>query len=117
MATRQALIRRVLKRLGAYPADGQPAVEDIAIVDDELDDIVEDLRRRDVIDIPDIDDIELGLMQHLSAIVADYVADDFGLSNDEAAKIKGRADEAVRRLAVITRGEILEDEPVKVEYY
>lgn len=114
--TRADLIARVLSRLGKAEA-GQPvSAEDTAAVDPYLDGIAGELSSNSIVYLATLDDIDDAFFDPLSAIVADRLADDFGLSVEEAAKAKGRADDAERRLRRMGRGTIL-DRPVRVDYY
>jgi hypothetical protein len=105
--SRADLIARVLSRLGKAEA-GQPvSAEDTAAVDPHLDGFKLELQQRNVCYLATLDDIPDEWFDSLSAIVADRLADDFGLPIDEAAKLQGRAEAAVKNLRLMTRGTVV----------
>lgn len=95
---RSDLIARVLSRLGITGSGEDISPEDSAKVDDEIDGILAELAAQDIVNVPDADEIDDAVFGHLSAIIADEVADDFGIPDDEAAKIATRRTTAEVRL-------------------
>jgi hypothetical protein len=114
--TRTQLIARVLSRLGAIQAGETPSAEDSDIVDDELEPVVADLAARGVAVISDLDEIDDEVFPHLSRIVANELAPDFGKIGSEADRLELKALAAERSLRIQTRTRF-DAGPPRVLYY
>jgi len=82
LKTRRDLVDEALGVLGVVGSGQSPEVEDVAKVDGKINATIDDLRARDVIYIPDYDEIDTEIFLDLATCVAGKCMADFGLAND-----------------------------------
>lgn len=80
--TRRDLIDEALGVLGVVGSGQSPEVEDVSKVDGKIEPTIDDLRARDVIYIPDYDEIDTEIFLDLATFLAGKCMADFGLAND-----------------------------------
>jgi len=93
--TRQELIFRVLRNLGALPQGHTPDDEEKNSIDALIDPFLEDLIARDIVYIEDVDAVEDRYFLALSHALAGQALSEFGLQNDAgmiARAMKGEQD-------------------------
>lgn len=86
MATKNDLIYRALRNLGALPQGEAPDNDTVEALSDLVDGLLAEMERRDVVYVPDIDvyGLEDHLLQPLGHILAWRAAPEFGAANDQA---------------------------------
>ena len=109
--TREELVERALRKLGALPAGQSAAPEDASLVDDEIDPLMQDLSQRGIYQWGDPDEIDDAAFIHLADILANSVARVFGVQQDEGLRIS-----AENRLRLLDT-QMLSGQPLKVDYY
>lgn len=77
--TRADLVSRALKFLGKLRAGQAPEAEDYQSVDDEIDPLLENLKFRNIVYVPDPDDIDDAIFQPLARRLAGECAADFAV--------------------------------------
>jgi len=82
--TRRDLVDRALDVLGVLASGQAPATEDVARVDGYVDTTIADLLDRDVVYIPDSEEIEEGVFDDLAKVLANNCREGFGLASDPA---------------------------------
>ena len=87
MKTRQDLIIAVLEKLNAVGVGQAPAAEDILTVGAKVDGKLPELAHRQVIYVPDADQIEDEYLDPLATIVADASAASYGQARNRDAVI------------------------------
>lgn len=104
MIARARLIKKILRKLGAWQAGQDLAAEDYHAVDEDLDAVLAAMARANIFVV---DDPAEGVPEEAYSELANYLAneyaDDFGITGEEAAKIAeraGRAEKALRYLRV-----------------
>ena len=85
-ATRQDLIYRALRNLGALPQGQAADADTYTAVNDLIDGMLAELEARDILYVKDIDtyDLEDKYLQPLGHILAWRAAPEFGAANDQA---------------------------------
>ncbi len=109
--TREELVTRALRKLGAIGAGQAPAPEDSSAVDDTVDTVMADLAQRNIYVWGDPDQLDDQAFEHLAEILAHANARDFGQQPDEARRLL--AESRLRELQPV----ILSGQPQRVEYY
>jgi len=109
--TREDLIARALKKLGAVGAGQSPAPEDTQEVDGSIEPILSDLAQRNVYVWGDPDQVEDEAFEHLAEILANANARIFGKEPDENVRLL-----AERRLRNLNLA-VLSGQPQTTEYY
>jgi hypothetical protein len=86
MKTKQELIHRALRNLGALPQGQSPAAEEYQSISDLVDALIAELEARDIVDIQNIDTHGLDdkYFMPLANILAWRAAPEFGSANDQA---------------------------------
>jgi len=89
--TKTLLANKVLEKLGRIPAGGTVDSDDQTICDDAYDSVYEELRTLHLLDWGSSESIPTWAMLHVREIIANRVANDFGLprnqNEEEAAKM------------------------------
>ena len=85
MATKADLVRRVLKLLGKDAVGQDPSAEDVEAIEGYILGKIDELRKRNIIDVPDVEDIEPAALQWLAMLTAQDASPDFGASMDKTA--------------------------------
>lgn len=116
--TRAELVNQVLSRLGARSIGETLTTghEDYDFVDDELDSLVAEMNARGIFYAADLDEIEDASFHPLATYMANRLADQFGLSEGDAAKLSSRAEVAERILRRLRADETAGDR-VRAEYF
>jgi hypothetical protein len=76
--TRDDLVKRALKDLGALPVGQPPADEEYSSVDDLVDPVLENLAARDIFHVPDVAAIDDAAFMPLGICLAWKCAPEFG---------------------------------------
>lgn len=109
--TRDQLIERALKSIGALQPGEAPSAEDYDTVDDLIDPLLAQLAQDEIVNIQDPDQIDLAVYLPLARLLANAAGPDFGSPINEDAKM--RDENTLRRLAAAeATGEVL-----KAVYY
>lgn len=85
MATQADLVRRALQLLGAFAAGQEPSAEDVEAVEGYVPSKLDELRRRGIIYVPDVEDIDNAAVHWLAMLVAQDAAPEFGVGMDATA--------------------------------
>lgn len=89
--TREQLVMRALREVGAAPAGQAPSAEDYQAMDDEVQSLMADLAQRNVWTWGDPDRIDDAAAIHLAKLLANSAARQFGLSPDEVIRLYSEA--------------------------
>lgn len=118
MATRtQAdLVTKILEKLFVVPEGQAPEVEDTARVELNLQSVLDSLRGREIVFVPDPNNIPSEWFMDLAKVCAYELKDEFGLSGEMLAKCEKANAEGIRNLKIMTRGRPT-FEPVKTLSY
>ncbi len=111
MKTREQLVTRALQKLKVLAAGQTPSAEDAKVVDDDLVPVLSDLSTRNIYPFGDPDQIEDNAFVHLADILANSVAADFGLDQNETVRIA-----AEMRLRELT-AQTLSGQPLQACYF
>ena len=115
--TRNDLVNQALSNLGVLAAGQNPSPEDFQAVDDHVDQVVESLNARDVIYIPDSDDIPPEWFGPLTVVLADDAASEFGLPGMPASPSNPNpVQSAEDSLRLMTRGKPT-GEVLEIDYF
>lgn len=109
------LVQEVLENLGVLPAGQLPQLEDTTRVVEKLPSIVASVAAREIVYIPDINNIPQQYFIPFSIIVAYECKDKFGLIGDAAASLTQDNTNAILQLRVMNRGRPT-FEPLKTDY-
>lgn len=109
--TRQQLVNRALRMLGALPAGQAANADDYQNVDDTLEAVMSDLATRDIWQWGDPDQIDDDAFEHLAGIMKQANARDFGIEPDEQARLL--LESRLRQLNLT----FLSGQPQTAEYY
>lgn len=101
--TRTDLILKILEKLGVAATGQPPEVEDVARVDNNLDSVVAELPAREIVDIPDLNEIAPEYFMSLASICAYELRDEFGVMGEALADLLKKNDEAIAKFQVMTR--------------
>lgn len=85
--TRQDLVNRALRMLGALPTGQAAAPEDYQTVNGTLESVMSDLATRDIWQWGDPDQIDEDAFEHLAGIMKQANARDFGLEPEEQVRL------------------------------
>lgn len=101
--TQSDLIVKVLGNLG-IPGSGQtPEVEDVQRVQANIQSIIDDLAGREVVYVPDLNNISNTIFIPLAKIVAYEMKDEFGVIGDAEAALEKSNTIALMQMRVINR--------------
>jgi len=109
--SREQLVARALAELGVVGAGQAGNAEDTASVDSEVIPVLDDLAGRNIFHHGDPDQIPDDAFVHLSVVLAQSTARQFGLEPDENRRLL--AESRLRQL----RANILSFQPLAVEYF
>jgi hypothetical protein len=101
--TRADLILKTLEKLGVVATGQQPEIEDTARVDANVDSLVAELSAREIVDIPDINEIPLEYLLSVASICAYEMRDEFGVMGETLIDLTKKNDEAIIKLGIMTR--------------
>lgn len=108
MKSRQELINRALRELGVpSPA----SAEDVAVIEDEIDPVMNDLGTREIFQWGDPDEFDEDAFIHLAKLLANSCARQFGVEPDDGKRLS--AEVRLRQLQTV----IVSGQAQKVEYY
>lgn len=111
MKSREQLVTRALQKLKVLAAGQTPSAEDAKVVDDDLEPVLSDLSTRNIYPFGDPDQIEENAFVHLADILANSVAADFGLDQNDAVRLA--AESRLRELTAQT----LSGQRLQSEYF
>lgn len=109
--TRDDLVNRALRKLGALPTGQAADPEDFQAVDGTVESVMSDLATRNVWQWGDPDQIDDDAFEHLAELLAIANAEDFGAAADEQKRLL--MEHRLRQLNV----PYLSGQPQSVEYY
>ncbi len=115
--TQDDLIGRVLTRFGEVGFGQSQEPEAHKRVKDALPGILEELALDEIYAFPLDDDVPGAAMDPLSAIVASRLADDFGLSGEDAVLLGQKEQGAVARLRRYRAAPAFNDRPTKPDFF
>lgn len=115
-STSQDLINQVLAKAGVLPDGQTPQAEDVANVTASLPLILETLAAREIVFVPDLDNIPSAWIVPLAYIIAYAMRTDFGITGEEAAEMKVANDENEGYLKAMTRGRPT-GESLRIDYF
>jgi len=98
------LVLETLEKLGVLPDGQTPGIEDTARVTEAIPSILEELAGREIVFVPDPDNIPGAWFMPLANICAFELIEKFGIMGDEAATLSQRNDAAILKLKIILRG-------------
>jgi hypothetical protein len=111
MKTRAQLVARALEKLKVVGSGQTASAEDTLLVDKVIDPLMSDLMARGIFSWGDEDELPEEAFEHLSELLANATAGDFGKSSDE-----GRRQMAEGRLK-LTEGVSVSHQPLRTEYF
>lgn len=111
MKTREELVKQALKEIKVVAAGQTPSAEDAQTVDDVVVPVLSDLSKRNVYPFGSPDQIEDDAFVHLSIILGNAVATQFGMPYDDGLRLM--AESRLRQLYA----EQLSGQPVVVDYF
>lgn len=109
--TREQLVQRALREVGAAPAGQASAPEDYQAMDGEVESLMADLAQRNVWVWGDPDQIDDAAAIHLAKLLGNSAARQFGLQSDEAVRLYSEA--RLRDLRAVT----LSGQPQQTDYF
>lgn len=98
------LVLETLEKLGVVPDGQTPGIEDTARVTEAIPSILEELAGREIVFVPDADNIPGAWFMPLANICAYECIEKFGIIGDEATTLERRNDAAIIKLKSILRG-------------
>jgi hypothetical protein len=113
--SRADLVNEALVRLGGKPSGQDPAAEEYAYVDGQVEPVLEDLAERNIA-VANPTDIADGVFNHIAAVLAFQCCDYFGVVGEEYTKLEHKAIKGERDARYYLRGQTLYD-PVEVDYF
>lgn len=87
MRTREQLINRTAEKLGILASGQTLSAEDTRIINDQIVPILSDLDVRGIYGFGSPDYIDDAPFEHLAGILANALAEDFGLVNDDTKRL------------------------------
>ncbi|WMT88276.1 hypothetical protein NO932_06605 [Pelagibacterium sp. 26DY04] len=111
MQSREQLVTRALREVGAVGAGQTPSAEDYEAMDAEVEPIMADLAQRNIWTWGDPDQIDDAAAVHLAKIIANSAARQFGNVPDDSVRLYNEA--RLRELRVV----ILSGQPQTTDYY
>lgn len=113
--TRSELILKTLEKLGVVATGQPPEQEDTARVNANVDSLVAELAAREIVDIPNIEEIPQEYFLSIASICAYELRDEFGVIGETLADLTRKNDEAIIKLGVMVRKKP-SYEPLRVSY-
>jgi hypothetical protein len=102
--TRADLVIKILDKLGVVPTGNTPQFEDMNRVINLLPAIVQSVAGREILYIPDLNNIEGKYFLPFATIAAWECTEEFGTTGDDLGKLKDSNATAILELKVMTRG-------------
>ena len=99
--TRQQFVNQVGSNLGLTPEGAALSAGDYDKIDNLVDPAFALLSATNVYGVNDADEIEVAAFLPLAIVVANHLADTYGLDSDQAAKLQARANNAKIELKTI----------------
>ena len=99
--TRAKLIQAVLRRLGAWQSGQDLAAEDYQAVDDDLDGLLAAMAVADVYSVESADHVPIEVYLEVANYIAGEMAEVFGLTGEELAKVQTRSGLAEKALRYV----------------
>lgn len=110
------LVLETLDCLGVLPAGQTAQVEDLNRISEAIPSILSELARREIVYIPDSNNIPDSDFRSLAEISAYECREKFGITGDDAVALKDKNNEAVAKLKVMHRGRPTYERS-KIEYF
>lgn len=114
--TRADLVIKALDLLGVSAVGQDPAAEDYAKVDGNVDTTLASLAALEIVYVPDANSIPLETFKQVAAVLAEECKTEFGLDPNEVQKLEGDRAQAESELRAIVRGRPTY-EPQKAQYF
>lgn len=102
--TRADLVLEVLDKLGVLAAGQTPAIEDTDRVNDKLPSLIAEFAGREIVYVPNLEQIPLPWFTSIAAMVAFECRDSFGVVGEDAAMLQQKNDESIVKLRIMLRG-------------
>ncbi len=102
--TRADLVTKILEKLQIVPEGQAPEVEDQARVDRNLPSLMSALAAREMVYVPDLDNIPDAWFLDLAKVAAYELRNEFSVTGDFARELEAGQIEGVANLKVMTRG-------------
>jgi len=104
MRTQADLIAKILEKLNVVPEGQAPEVEDSARVARNLPSLIEELAAREIVYVPDLENIPDPWFLSLASISAYELRNEFGVTGEFEATLQRGNVEAILKLKEMTRG-------------
>jgi hypothetical protein len=98
------LVLETLRKLGVVPDGATPGVEETASVTAALPSLLEEYAAREIVFVPDVDNIPDAWLMSLAAMSAYELRTGFGIVGEEAADLQAGNQAAILKLKVMLRG-------------
>lgn len=98
------LVTKILDKLGVVPTGNTPQLEDVNRVINLLPAIRDSVAGREILYIPDLNNIEGKYFLPFASIAAWECTEEFGTTGDDLAKLKEGNQNAILQMRVMTRG-------------
>lgn len=102
--TEADLVQKILEKLGVVPEGVAPNVEDTARVTANLPSLIEELAARQIVYVPDIENIPGAWFLSLAKVCAYELRDEFGIAGESLADLARANTEAIANLQTMTYG-------------
>lgn len=102
--TRTDLVLEVLDSLGVLAAGQTAGPEETSKVNDKLPSLIAEFAAREIVFVPDLEQIPLPWFSSVAAMVSYECRDSFGVTGDDAEKLRQKNDEAILKFRTMLRG-------------
>jgi|SRR6185312_3589123 len=102
--TQADLVTKILDKLGVVPTGNTPQLEDVNRIENLLPAIVESVAGREILYLPDLNNIEGKYFLPFASIAAWECTEEFGTTGDDLAKLEKDNGNAILQLRIMTRG-------------
>lgn len=102
--TRADLVLEVLGNLGVLAAGQTAATEDTDRVDDKLPSLIAEFAGREIVYVPNLEQIPLPWFTALAAMVAYECRDAFGVTGEDAQMLQQKNDDSIVKFRIMLRG-------------
>lgn len=102
--TQADLVQKIIEKLGVVPEGVTPNPEDTARITNNLPSLVDELAGREIVYVPDLNNIPGAWFLSIAAVCAYEMRDEFGITGEALADLARANGEAIGKLQVMTRG-------------
>lgn len=102
--TQADLVQKILEKLGVVPEGVAPNVEDTARVMANLPSVIEELAARQIVYVPDIENIPGQWFLSLAKVCAYELRDEFGIAGEQLADLTRSNLDGITNLKAMTYG-------------